>query len=262
MQWVEIIFSWGWYSAWGSWGTCRGPNLVSKADGEPLGYSAWVRSLWHSGLCRTEFRFQETIVRLFPTKCIVKAKWFFRESDSFFELVEETHGAPGSPHLRNQSALAYLLTRLLLVFYAGVTLASSIVTFVLSQGHNYQPVFHNAWQEDPFLAHCSTQWHTIACCPVVSFVRNWGTSLANTCLIPRLCVIIVLTEILSSSTSSLIVKCQFLLMNSLMWSAILLVWAVDGQPVSGSLLMAVWPFLKWDWLIVVLLNVDYSILHV
>jgi len=39
-------------------------------------------------------------------KCIVKARWFFRESDSFSELVEETYGAPGPPHLRNQSALA------------------------------------------------------------------------------------------------------------------------------------------------------------
>lgn len=121
----------------------------------------------------------------------------------------------------------------------------------------------------PFLAHCSTQWHTFVCCPVLSFVRNWGTRLADTHLIPRLCVNIVPTEIPSSSTSSLIVKCQFLLTNSLMWSAILLVWAVDGQPVCGSLLMAVWPFLKLeyhsdglDWLSVGLLNVDYSILHV
>lgn len=70
--------------------------------------------------------------------------------------------------------------------------------------------------------------------------------LADTRLIPRLCVSIVPTEILSSSTSSLIVKCQFLLMDSL-WSAVLLVWAVDGQPVCGSLLMAVWPFLKWEY---------------
>lgn len=119
-----------------------------------------------------------------------------------------------------------------------------------------------------FLAHCSTHWHTVACCPVLSSVRSWGIRLADTCLIPRLCISIVPNEILSSS-SSLIVKCQFLLMNSLMWSALLLVWAVDGQPVCWSLLMAVWPFLKWEyhsdglgWLSVVLLNVDYSILDV
>ena len=129
--------------------------------------------------------------------------------------------------------------------------------------------YNNAWQEDTIFG--TLQYSVAHCCMLscLIFCEKLRNKVGQHTSHSKINVSIVPTEILSSSTSSLIIKCQFLLMNSLMWSAILLVWAVDGQPVSGPLLMAVWPFLKWeyhsdglDWLSVVLLNVDYSILHV
>jgi hypothetical protein len=52
---------------------------VRKAGGEPRGCCAWPRIAWHSGPCGmaychgAEARYQKTILRPFPTNCILKA---------------------------------------------------------------------------------------------------------------------------------------------------------------------------------------------
>jgi hypothetical protein len=74
---LKIVSSSGCSSAWGRGRSHRGPNLVSKAGGEPHGCCAWPRIPWHSGLHDIVMVQKpgtgRPFVRPFLTNCISKA---------------------------------------------------------------------------------------------------------------------------------------------------------------------------------------------
>jgi hypothetical protein len=163
------------------WRSRRGPNLVSKAGGEPRGCCAWPRIPWHSGphgmahWRGAEARYLKTICEAVSDEMHLEriAQQLFRQSDSWSGVGEKTRDAPDPPHQRKWSALSWHLTGLASLLSVKVMTASSAVkTFVLSQCRSHKPMNHPVIMLGKkvvsFSVCCSSSWHAVPwCCQIL-----------------------------------------------------------------------------------------------